>query len=295
MRLWYNKYKNPNDWKLEFFAAELNKGHVRQERPKITVNKLKIWWKNERQREKRISMMEDSKEKEEEEIENLKVEARKTRSRRKFLDQDKEMVKVAKVVPSPQRSLETRSASSETRPRTLSDPHQSQPVPGPSDQASSVQQPMTVSGETQMGSPRLQLTPSIIVVDRPSPAPRGFVSLLQQSPRLGLASSGPVARINPTSPATGLATTGPGTRIDNENVQIWSGADGSEIRSCDIRPRQIGHELQSISNVRPEASNTFEGRSPEVSDRSLRLPTSVGQTAQFPVLDSYGQWNYEPQ
>ena len=33
---------------------ELNEGAVRKERGKITLNKLKIWWKNERQREKRI-------------------------------------------------------------------------------------------------------------------------------------------------------------------------------------------------------------------------------------------------
>ena len=33
---------------------ELNDGAVRKERGKITLSKLKIWWKNERQREKRI-------------------------------------------------------------------------------------------------------------------------------------------------------------------------------------------------------------------------------------------------
>ena len=33
---------------------ELNDGAVRKERGKITLNKLKIWWKNERRREKRI-------------------------------------------------------------------------------------------------------------------------------------------------------------------------------------------------------------------------------------------------
>lgn len=54
MRKWFNSCKTPSDEKLKFFAAELNKGHVRQERPNVTVAKLKIWWKNERQREKRI-------------------------------------------------------------------------------------------------------------------------------------------------------------------------------------------------------------------------------------------------
>ena len=238
MRLWYYRCKNPSETKLHFFAAELNKGHVRQERPKITINKLKNWWKNERQREKRISIMEDSKEKEKKEIETLKVEATKSKSRRKFLEQDKEMVKVAKVVPSPQQSLETRS-------RSKLGQGQSDPVL--SAQEPSAQQLMPVSGvtqtvsnATQMGLPRVPLTPNIIaVVDRPNPAPRGFVSLLQQSPRPGLAGGGPVARINPTSPEAGLATAGPGARISNENVQIWSGADGSEIRSCDIRPGQI--------------------------------------------------------
>lgn len=32
---------------------ELNAGSVRQQRGKVTLNKLKIWWKNERQRERR--------------------------------------------------------------------------------------------------------------------------------------------------------------------------------------------------------------------------------------------------
>lgn len=54
MRKWYSSCKSPSDDKLKFFAAELNKGHVRQERPNVTVAKLKIWWKNERQREKRM-------------------------------------------------------------------------------------------------------------------------------------------------------------------------------------------------------------------------------------------------
>lgn len=55
MRKWYKSCKNPTDSKLKFFTGELNKGHVRQERPKVTVAKVKIWWKNERQREKRMN------------------------------------------------------------------------------------------------------------------------------------------------------------------------------------------------------------------------------------------------
>ncbi|KAK3576093.1 hypothetical protein CHS0354_032217 [Potamilus streckersoni] len=54
MRHWYKTCKTPTIEKLKFFAEELNKGHVRQERPKVTVIKLKMWWKNERQREKRL-------------------------------------------------------------------------------------------------------------------------------------------------------------------------------------------------------------------------------------------------
>ncbi|KAK3088499.1 hypothetical protein FSP39_019898 [Pinctada imbricata] len=60
MRQWYTGCKAPTDDKLRFYAAELNKGHVRQERPKVTVAKLKIWWKNERQREKRNKDKKDS-------------------------------------------------------------------------------------------------------------------------------------------------------------------------------------------------------------------------------------------
>ncbi|CAG2216757.1 unnamed protein product [Mytilus edulis] len=55
MRQWYKTCKNPTEHKLNAFANELNKGHVRQERPKVTIAKLKIWWKNERQREKKLN------------------------------------------------------------------------------------------------------------------------------------------------------------------------------------------------------------------------------------------------
>lgn len=60
MRKWFHSCKTPSDEKLKFFAAELNKGHVRQERPNVTVAKLKIWWKNERQREKRMQQQTQS-------------------------------------------------------------------------------------------------------------------------------------------------------------------------------------------------------------------------------------------
>jgi len=53
LRKWFKTCKTPSEEKLKYFANELNKGHVRQERPKLTVAKIKIWWKNERQRDKR--------------------------------------------------------------------------------------------------------------------------------------------------------------------------------------------------------------------------------------------------
>ena len=39
---------------MKRYLSELNEGSVRKERGKISLSKLKIWWKNERQREKRI-------------------------------------------------------------------------------------------------------------------------------------------------------------------------------------------------------------------------------------------------
>ena len=39
---------------MKRYLNELNEGAVRKERGRITISKLKIWWKNERQREKRI-------------------------------------------------------------------------------------------------------------------------------------------------------------------------------------------------------------------------------------------------
>ncbi|XP_076437639.1 uncharacterized protein LOC143276867 [Babylonia areolata] len=56
LRSWYQDYPNPSHDKFVIFAHELNKGHVRQDRPKVTPQKIKIWWKNERQRERRHVM-----------------------------------------------------------------------------------------------------------------------------------------------------------------------------------------------------------------------------------------------
>ena len=43
---------------MKWHLNEINEGAVRKERGKITLSKLKIWWKNERQREKRIQTKE---------------------------------------------------------------------------------------------------------------------------------------------------------------------------------------------------------------------------------------------
>ena len=56
MRDWYCACKNPSDQILRRFLEELNEGHIRQQRHKISLSKLKIWWKNEKQREKRLQM-----------------------------------------------------------------------------------------------------------------------------------------------------------------------------------------------------------------------------------------------
>ena len=53
LRSWYRACANPTNDKFTLFAYELNKGHIRQDRPKVTAEKIKIWWKNERQRERR--------------------------------------------------------------------------------------------------------------------------------------------------------------------------------------------------------------------------------------------------
>ncbi|CAH1774221.1 unnamed protein product, partial [Owenia fusiformis] len=54
MRRWYKSDKSPSEESLKYFLNELNKGPVRQDRPKLTLAKIKIWWKNERSREKKI-------------------------------------------------------------------------------------------------------------------------------------------------------------------------------------------------------------------------------------------------
>ncbi len=54
MREWYHGCMVPTEETLKGFVNDLNEGHIRKERKKVTVAKLKIWWKNERQREKRI-------------------------------------------------------------------------------------------------------------------------------------------------------------------------------------------------------------------------------------------------
>ena len=56
LREWFHENPNPSDKKLTKYTNKLNAGHTRQERPKLTIAKLKIWWKNERQREKKMTM-----------------------------------------------------------------------------------------------------------------------------------------------------------------------------------------------------------------------------------------------
>ncbi|XP_013402117.1 uncharacterized protein LOC106167793 [Lingula anatina] len=53
LRGWFQKTKTPSEPLLIHYVNELNRGHVRQERPKVTLDKLKIWWKNERQKERK--------------------------------------------------------------------------------------------------------------------------------------------------------------------------------------------------------------------------------------------------
>ncbi|KAK6167871.1 hypothetical protein SNE40_021802 [Patella caerulea] len=54
LRNWFNTNKKPSEEKLESFCVQLNSGHVRHERPPVTTTRLKVWWKNERQKEQRI-------------------------------------------------------------------------------------------------------------------------------------------------------------------------------------------------------------------------------------------------
>ncbi|KAG1714197.1 DNA-binding protein SATB2 [Nymphon striatum] len=55
LRNLFRSCRNPSDSMLQVHADELNGSDLRQqERPKVTVEKLRNWWKNERQREKKI-------------------------------------------------------------------------------------------------------------------------------------------------------------------------------------------------------------------------------------------------
>lgn len=244
MRLWYNRYKNPSDTKLNFFASELNKGHVRQERTKVTVAKLKNWWKNERQREKRISMREDTEEKEQKEIQKLKAEAVKSSARQRFIEQDHEKIKIAKIVPSPQRPVETRSGSDL---ETVSRSEQLDPSLNRSPQQISRQNPTVPSIFPRTVSSvhrpeNISYSTDIITdVDQLNSNPRGFISLLQQS------------SVGYENRSTGqrLAESGPGTRITNTDFQIRSPGDSSEIRSYgvvtgQVRPGIVTEQTQEI-------------------------------------------------
>ncbi|KAG1714198.1 DNA-binding protein SATB2 [Nymphon striatum] len=55
MRMLFKACKNPTESMFQDYTSELNSSEIRQqERPKVTVEKLKNWWKNQRQREKRL-------------------------------------------------------------------------------------------------------------------------------------------------------------------------------------------------------------------------------------------------
>lgn len=53
MRDWYRNNKNPSAEEFKRFLDELNRLPVRQERSKVPLRRLKIWWCNEKQRLKR--------------------------------------------------------------------------------------------------------------------------------------------------------------------------------------------------------------------------------------------------
>ena len=265
MRLWYKRYQNPSETKLNFFANELNKGHVRQERPQVTVAKLKNWWKNERQKEKRINMKEGSNEKEEKEIEKLRAESLRRSARRKFIDKDSTQVKVAKVVPSPQRSPE----SNPQQHGSYVDPHRTQQLTssnqsvmmsslgllqtvtsGSHQQASNTISPqpsMVMSSLSQVvssGSPQQTPTgisyPIVSVVDRPVTTPSGFVSLLQHNPvasenQTGNQGRNPLVIENqPRYQGQPLAETNPGTRIGTVEYSGGGSGDNIEMRHYDF-------------------------------------------------------------
>ena len=50
MRDWYRDCPNPTNDDFRRYLDELNSAPVRQERPRVHMRRLKIWWKNEKQR-----------------------------------------------------------------------------------------------------------------------------------------------------------------------------------------------------------------------------------------------------
>lgn len=55
MRDWFRQCPHPTNLQLQDFANQLNCESLRlRNKPKVTVNCLKNWWKNERQRERRV-------------------------------------------------------------------------------------------------------------------------------------------------------------------------------------------------------------------------------------------------
>lgn len=61
MREWYKSCPNPTVDDLRRYLDELNSSPVRQERIKVPLRRLKIWWRNEKQRLKRIQVKEEEK------------------------------------------------------------------------------------------------------------------------------------------------------------------------------------------------------------------------------------------
>lgn len=53
LRKWYFSCPNPSTDELKKFLRELNMAPVRQEREKIPLRRLRVWWRNEKQRLKR--------------------------------------------------------------------------------------------------------------------------------------------------------------------------------------------------------------------------------------------------
>lgn len=59
MRDWYRNNQNPSSEQFKRFLDELNSLPVRQERSKVPLRRLKIWWCNEKQRLKRHHQEDD--------------------------------------------------------------------------------------------------------------------------------------------------------------------------------------------------------------------------------------------